>query len=306
MHALAPYSLRCYDKNISRRNEDRYHRLDRMGQYDVFELVLGFLNAHKRYNIVEDTKQVYRFSKINADGNNRIITCWMHSGYYGMKSDIVNIENDAVEFEKTEKHVDVTKYFISFWLPKNVTEGVALMHTVRSDGVKTLFQKEFQPYFSRYVPDRTLQVNVLAYDKALQKWANADTKELTVERFAGYEDIADKLAGIKAHDLEFKIKAKRKNSMGRFFDFFSDKGEHYQLVQSIGELGTSVKAVVLMDGKTRTFRIGPNSRQSLCEIEMPDTVEIEAGVPTYDSIKEWSTDILREYCQYMYNGLRIT
>lgn len=99
MHALAPYLFRCYNPNAAR--EQRYSALSNIRDLDLLDILYDFIQQYNAgYILSEETKQVFRFNEIVRDENNREIYGWFESGYYGTKTDIINIETGDVDFEK--------------------------------------------------------------------------------------------------------------------------------------------------------------------------------------------------------------
>ncbi|AXB21635.1 hypothetical protein DPF89_04031 [Salmonella enterica subsp. enterica serovar Napoli] len=99
MHALAPYLFRCYNPNAAR--EQRYSALSNIRDLDLLDILYNFIQQYNAgYILSEETKQVFRFNEIVRDENNREIYGWFESGYYGTKTDIINIETGDVDFEK--------------------------------------------------------------------------------------------------------------------------------------------------------------------------------------------------------------
>ncbi|EIA1576798.1 hypothetical protein K6830_004813, partial [Salmonella enterica] len=105
MHALAPYLFRCYNPNAAK--EQRYSALSNIREHDLLDILHNFIQQYNDgYILSEETKQVFRFNEIIRDENNREIYGWFESGYYGTKTDIINIETGNVDFEKTKNNAE--------------------------------------------------------------------------------------------------------------------------------------------------------------------------------------------------------
>ena len=100
MHSVSPYMLRCYNRNLSA--EDKYSVLDNVAGHDIFDLLESFIadNSHN-FKIIESSKQVYRFDSFTFDKSKRVIRGWLQAGTYGIKTDIINNENGAVDRKST-------------------------------------------------------------------------------------------------------------------------------------------------------------------------------------------------------------
>lgn len=303
MHSLSPYLFRCYNSVLSGRREERYSSLDNLNNEDLFYLLRDFINSKSSsLNIVEDSKQVFQFEMISLDEENREITAWFNVGTYGMKTDIVDIETGLVDYKKTKEKSEIIKYYIHFFIPAGFNEGMAFMHSYRGIGVKTLFMGQFSDYF-RQKTNLVIQMNPLAYDKAVYAWLDASAKEVKLTKFKGLSDIADQVKKLGHSEQELVFKAPRNGSLGKLRDYLT--GDKYNAVEIIGEFGSKVRTVVEMNGKRRTFSIGKSSSTPLCEIEMEEALIDESGIPDHSRVKSWVKGIIKEYSYSMYPGLHI-
>lgn len=293
MHCLAPYFIRCYDPSSEEEEpENRYNMLNRIGQYDLFKLLSDFMEGNKIYKKVEMRNETYRFSSLNVDKTSRTITGWMSVGVYGVKNDIINTEDNELAFSKEEKHADVKKYYFSFYIPLESRKGICLLYTYKSDGVKSLFQKEFNEYFN-HATKKNIQINPLSYDKAMQPWLDAETKEIKVVGFKPVSDIADKVASLGDIDFEYSIKAKKNKSLGKLSGFLKKDSDEYKLIELLNAEGDQVKALVAMNGSKKTFRIGHSNRNVVCQIEIDEElVSIVGSTPDFDSLNKWASGII--------------
>ncbi|PBI79765.1 hypothetical protein A9993_08435 [Rahnella victoriana] len=305
MHALAPYLFRCYNPNAP--HEQRYSALSNINNNDLLTMLLNFIQLYNtKFNISDNTKQVFRFNDITYDEGNREIFGWFECGYYGTKTDIINIESGDVDFEKTKKNAEIIKYYIHFYIPNGVNEGMAFLHTYRGDGIKTLFIKLFSDYFKN-ITNLVIQMNPLAYDKAIDKWLDATAKEIKVTKFQGVSDLAEQARLLGHNEQELTIKPPRNGGLGKLRDFFATQSEQSKLVEILKEYGESVKTVVeLGDGRKRTFHIGTSVRGAVCEIIFDDTqVAFLDGMPEINSLNLMVDTIILEYNGLLYPGINL-
>jgi hypothetical protein len=305
MHSVAPYLFRCYNKDLDGRQDQRYSTLDNLGQYDLFQLLVDFINANTGvYKVVEDSKQVYQFSDLDYDENTREISGWFNVGHYGIKSDIINIETGQIDFEKAQNNAEIIKHFVHFFIPRGFNEAIAFMHAYRGIGVKTLFYSLFSNYFQG-ITQLVIQMNPLSYDNAINAWLDATAKEIRLTKFVGVNDIADQVRLLGHHEQELVIKPPRNNGLGKLRDYITPGSERLRAIEIIGEYGEQIKTVVEMNNKQKTFRIGRNVSTPLCEIELDEDVVLDAGVPEFNSIRRWTREIINEYAISMYPGLTV-
>ncbi|WP_148265880.1 hypothetical protein [Oceanimonas sp. GK1] len=301
MHAVTAYSIRCHNSDAGRKNkgENSYHYLNKIGGYDLFNLLNSFIGGAKEYVTIKETKQVYKFEPKISDAKKRIVSGWLEYGHYGIESDIINIRNNETEFEKKTDNADMTKYFYLFWVPANSRDGVALFHTVRSDGTKSVFQKQFRPYLERYTR-RSLQLNPLSFDSILQEWANAETKEIVAMRLKTPNDIAD--IPFLSGDIHtnFTIKPHKNKSLGPFRNLLKPGTPEAKLVEELDEIGDDVKVLLQLGDRQRSFRIGKKSRRGNTEVVVPDTVELIGGVPEFNSMYNWTVSVLDDFRTRLY------
>ncbi|CAK1907760.1 conserved hypothetical protein [Vibrio crassostreae] len=300
LHALSPYLLRCYNGSLEGKREERYSALDKIGQYDLLYLLKDFIEANsEEYKVLETGKQVYQFSDLKFDKDKRELYCWFNVGYYGMKSDIINIETGGVDFKKAQKNAEIIKHYVHIYIPHNVNEGMAFLHSFRGNGVKTLFYVLFSNYF-RNVTNLNIQMNPLAYDKAINAWMDAPAKEVKITRFEGVADISDALGKLGHNEKELVIKPPRNGILGTLRDYKTRGSDRYKAVEVLSEHGNQIKTVVEMNGKKRTFNVGHSSTNTICEIELSEDIVFDEGVPNIDSMNRWTKEIANEYADTMY------
>lgn len=293
-HALSSYSLRCLNPEDKNGRKQNLHKLNSICGRDLYDLLTAFMNARLKFTRVEAKKQVYKFDALEFDKKNRIISGWMHYGKYGLRSEIININSNEKEFDKKTQNADMSKFFFLLWIPYD-TDGIALFHTIKKDGVKSIFHSEFQEYFSRIVLGRTLQINSLTYEKALQEWANANITEIKAVRFKGQTDIADIPSSFGGHHIDYVIRPQKNSRLGKLKSILSKSSDEAALVEELDELSGDIVVSLELDGNNRKLRIGRNSRKALCEIILSDDVELVDGNPTLVALKKFSRGILLEF-----------
>lgn len=306
MHSISPYLIRCFNPAIeSKKAKDKYCVLDKIGQHDLYNLLKVFLSAKtENYQLVEDTKQVYKFSELSFNDETRHIYGWFQVGTYGMKTDIINIESGQVDFEKAKNNAEIIKHYLHMYIPAGFNEAICMMHSYRGHGVKTLFTDIFSPYF-REATTLNLQLSPLAYEKAIETWQEANTKELKIIKFEGLKDIADQIKNLGHEEQELIMKPPRKGTFGQLKDFFNPNSEQAKIVEVLSELGSQIKTVVELNGKKRTFTVGADALNSVCRIDFDDSVLMQEGAPMIESLNSWILVIINEYVTVMYPGLGV-
>lgn len=285
-----------------------YLPLGSIGQFDTYEVVKSFIKSKgDKYHNIKETKQIYAFSSFKFDDAKREIRGLLKAGSYGSRTDIVNIETGAIDFKRLEKNAEVLRHYVRLYIPAKLNEGVALLHNQRNIGIKTLLHDLLREEFSR-VTGRVLQMNPLSYEKAFNEWRKATAKELRMIRFSGMNDIQDQIKnlGHKELDQTYVIKAPRKKSLGTLADFLKPGTEQMATVEMLSPLCAQVKTVVEMNGRKRTFRLGVNPSNQVCEIDVDEgKVAIVAGNPEMKDLDAWCKTLLNEFLSTIYPGMGI-
>lgn len=307
MHAIAPYSIRFFDPNNAAKNiEDRYAVLDKLGAHDAYTVLCDFVRGlDDQFSIDEVGKQVYRFFEMKTFDATREVAGWFESGSYGYKNDIIDIETGKVDYEKTQKHAEIIRHYIRFFVPKGFNEGVALLQTFKGNGIKTLLHDVLRTHFQKKTT-LNLQMNPLAYKKAFLDWENAYTKEIKLTKFQAMDDLADQIKKLGHKESQLIIKAPTKAAMGRLKDLLDPNSEEYSVVEYLSPMCAQVKAVVELNGKKRTFTIGRPADEQVCEIPIDEEdVDFFAGNPVPKSLHKWCGVIQQELVDNIYPGMGV-
>ncbi|AYH36016.1 MULTISPECIES: hypothetical protein [Pectobacterium] len=295
MYSLAPYFIRCYDKNNESKNvEERYDFLNRIGQYDIFKLLDEFISLHKDFEKIDDSKETYKFHNVTIKTKERVISGWMSLGHYGIKNDIINTDDNKLAFSKEENHADVKNYYFRFYLPLESRKGICLLYAYKKDGIKSVFQKEFSNFFTAKT-NKNIQINPLTYDKAVIPWLDAETKEIRVIGFTAPKSLEDSISSLGDIEGEYVLKPKRNGTFGKFVSFRKKGTKQAKLVELLSEEASQVKVKVVMEGGTKTFRVGKSERSTMCQIEIDlDVVKVIAGSPEFSSLDSWASGLIKE------------
>jgi len=304
MHSLAPYLIRCFNPGLHGRPEDKYAALDKVGNHDTFELLSNFIKSKKEeFHVIDKSKQVYRFDSFNYDATNRVLYGWFQLGSFGIKSDIINVNTGKVDYKKTQENAEIINHFIYFSIPRGYNEGVALLHMFRGNGIKTVFYDLFREYFNT-ITKFNLQMNPLSYDKALSEWENANAKEIRLIKFSALGDLADSIKKLGHDEQMLTLKPPRKGTLGKLKDYMNKDSEQSKAIEFLTPMCSKIKTVVELNGRKRTFSIGYNASNAICEIEAPEDLELEFGNPKYDAIKSWCSDISKEFSNSLYKSMK--
>jgi len=291
-----------------KKDGDPYSPLGAVGAVDLYKVFKDFIESKgDKYHVIEDSKQIYAFASFKFDDVKREFRGIVKAGSYGSRTDIVNIETGNVDFKRLEKNAEVLKHYVRFFIPETLNEGVALLHNQRNIGIKTLLHELLKVELAR-VSSRVLQMNPLSYEKAFDEWRKATAKELRLVRFSGMGSIEDQINKLGHDEAEhtYVIRAPRKKALGSFADFLTPGTEQMATVEMLTPLCAQVKTVVEMNGRKRTFRLGTNPSNQVCEIDVDEEkVTIIAGNPHMKEFDSWCRILLNEFLSTIYPGMGI-
>lgn len=305
MHSISPYSLRVLNPNVQgAKREDKLIVLNKIGSSDLLEMLEAFvLNNTSKLVDIEKTKQTFVFSNIDCDKTKRTISGYMETGHYGLRTDIVEVGTGTKAFEKDTIHAELIKHFFHIAIPIDVNEGIAIFHSYRTTGIKTLFFDKFSEFFQKQHAF-TVQMNPLSYERAFDKWLDANAKEIRLVRFDAGDDLADRVKGLGHVETDLKLKPKRLKTFGTFKSLLKIGTDQNRVIEHLAPLCKEVKTVVELNGKKRTFVVGDSAKTSVCQIEVPDDMQRVGGNPEYNAMNAWCAEIASEYLNNMYPKTR--
>ncbi|WP_424646777.1 hypothetical protein [Chromobacterium vaccinii] len=273
---------------------------------DLYFILKSFLEnvSDERVKRIEDEKRSYFFSGLTCDDERRELSCNMMSGFYGVGTEIIDVESGKTVFKKGVKNSDMIQYYIHFFIPRGCDEAICVMSTFRGDGVKTVFLSEFSEFFRKRVP-LAISMHPLSYEKALAEWQDAIAKEIKVVKFNAIKALED----IEVNGGHFEpiliMKPQRRKNFGAFKYFFQPETEQAKLVEVLSPMGEHIKTVVQLGTRKRVFRVGLVNDNVVCQIDVPPEVEQADGMPDLVSIRKWVSSIIAEFCENLYPGVEI-
>jgi hypothetical protein len=304
MHSVAPYTIRCFNPALTDLAFNlRYAMLDKIGTFDAFLLLHEYIEAHtKEFHILEDKKQVFRFTDMKVDLNKREIFGWFQAGSYGIKTDIINVKTGKVDFEKAQNNAEIIRHYVHFYFPTGFNEALSLLHSYRGNGIKTLFFELFNDFFHQRTK-LTLQMNPLGYDKAFKQWEEAAAKEIILVKFQGLNNLEDQIKKLGHDEVEVSLKPPKKSTLGKLKDYFNPNSKEAQAIELLSPMCNQIKTIVEINKKRRTFRVGPDASNVICQIDLDDKVSLTEGNPDPIKMNHWCLEIIQEYCDTMYPNI---
>ncbi|OQS30410.1 hypothetical protein B0T41_00180 [Chromobacterium violaceum] len=306
MHSISPYTMRCFDPENKKNKRPDYCKLDDIRGNDLYIILKSFLEgvSDGRVKRIEEEKRSYSFSGLKCDDDRRELSCNMKSGFYGVGTDIVDIESGKTVFKKGVKNSDMIQYYIHFFIPRGCDEAICVMSTFRGDGVKTVFLNEFSDFFRKRVP-LAISMHPLSYEKALIEWQDAIAKEIKVVKFNAVKELEDVEVNGGHFEPTLVMKPQRRKHFGAFKKFFQADTEQARLVEVLSPMGEQIKTVVQLGDRKRVFRVGLVNDNVVCQIDVPSEVEKVDGMPKLVSMRKWVSSIIAEFCENLYPGVEI-
>lgn len=307
MHAITPYLLQSFHRR--EKNESLLHKLSNVHSKDTLEIIYNFMEKYSAH--VYDypaEKKVYSFKNITLNSKNRTVSAFFVTGQYGVKSDILDKSTGKIRFPKTESDAEVLKHYIQFTIPSNSTDGIALFHKSMGVGIKSLFCAIFLGYF-REQTESTLQFKPYSHATAITEWVeNAKIKSFNVKGYEGNSDVTNAVNSVAECNIEFSVRPKiRKKgfeaTFGKLKDLMGPNPDPklQQIVAVLNKQGAEVTTTAKLNGATRSFNVGTDSKGTYCDILINEDgakdVEMIGNQPDFLSIQNWSlfltNDILK-------------
>lgn len=294
MHTVTPYSIRCPNPQLESKNKNL--RLDDINGHRLYDFLKDFFLLNLgNLNKKNSEKVVFYFSNLVFDDVNMRVHGYFCTGYYGVKTDIKDVNTGNVKYRKGINDAEIINHFFKFSFQENRDEGMVVFHAYRGNGIKTAFMEAFNAFFLSKTNMRIL-MNPISDQKILDQWSHANTKELKVIGFNKLTDLAEVWSKLGHHEKELTIKPKRRGtSFGLLSMFRNPESELSKVVESISTFGQEVKAVVELNGRKRTFRVGKDISNSACQVDVDeDAVTMIDGMPDFVTMEMWVSVLMED------------
>ncbi|MDF2073171.1 hypothetical protein P2Q70_01100 [Pseudomonas mendocina] len=269
----------------------------------IKDYIAGLNNG--AYTVIQSRKQIYRFKSFIFDDSSRRVRGLFQVGTFGRKGDIIDIKTGNVDYQKLESNAEIIDYYVDILLPSGMNEGICLMLNHGGDGVKTLLYDLLSENF-KVIVKRPLQMRPLPYLTAYKQWLGAKTKEIKLVKFSKCDDIADRLKSLGHGEQTLIINPGRKKDLGKLEEFFKQGTDEHQLLEVLTPMCEQVRTKVVINGKTRTFRMGKNLPDQVCQIELDEKeVPCPGGNPDIPSLIKWCNKLLAELASNLYKGVKV-
>jgi hypothetical protein len=229
---LSTYTLRIYNKKIDKdlSNDVRRNRplkLDKFdeAESDAYKVCKRYLVSLKRWPIIDSQdKSIFKLLQYKFYDSKRIITGFFETGYYGLSSKLIDIENNTFRVKKSTE-ADAMPFFFLFFFPKDRDEGIIILERIGNLGVRTLMTKLLADKFSKEFKDLKIEINSLIPEEIIKQIIkNGSIKKLRFIKFRKPDDKADLLKNVHFEDpvnLEIVVAGKNLNVKDKILSIFN-------------------------------------------------------------------------------------
>ncbi|SDK77980.1 hypothetical protein SAMN05661010_00055 [Modicisalibacter muralis] len=301
-HTISLYCVSAFNYK-SERSENRLAVLDDVHGIDVISVFKDFLDLNKRDDLVrdEEDKTVFAVDDYWSISSGRCLVGIVNAGQYGVPGKIRDAKTGSHRFDKNASDADVTDRIFLFYSPKGKDEAILALHNIRNHGVKGVLTSGLKDLF-RHKTGLTLRFEGLSYDKAAQKWLDAQVKEIKATEFKTSSDITDDLNGLGHEHSELILKPKRNGTFGKFRALKENKP---RAITTLEQHSDKVKAVVEVDGNRRTFQVSGTPGMPIVKLEVEDEMIKMDGMPDFAKMEDWLVEVVNELCQSVYRSQEV-
>lgn len=299
--------LRVYHISLQRERGSAPVALAKRGaETDVFTFMSSFIHKHQRANDRQDLQRSWYFEP-HACNDQHSLRGLIRYGTYGFESRFVDVKTKAKNYTRKVTDLEEIPLYYQFWFPNGQTFGLAAFQSFQARSCVTIvtsaIRSEYEDQKGRY---RLIFKKLMPWHLKRGLMGQAPVKGVTFIKKSMPRDDADKyLKNVKPNEVEveFSIKAKKRQYLGIFSDFFTERDEDGQkILMQHGLKFDEAKAEIEFGGRRRVVGvIGYDSNAGT--IEMADAVEIGAdGHPTFQSVSIETDAILKEFYKTLARG----
>lgn len=292
--SLATYSVIVREKG----EKDQSLPLTNFGaSYSVPKIMTSFLKDLKARTLD------YPIYVRQFDSGVNLIQGVLEGAESGFKSEFYN--DDKPVFTRNPEDEERIPHFFQFHAGSNKEKGVFIAQKFGVKSIYSTFKKSFSEYLqNKSSSDYMLEFRPHVPHKVFEYLEQGQIKKIVIRKFRVPDDIADKysLRDVKEEDtyLEMSINTKRGKSLGVPY-FLKDLIQNKASLSDIAELDPDpaedekISIEVRYRGKVRKINLrDPRSITPTLELTEDDIKIANTGHPEYDSIKDYSFNLLAD------------
>ncbi len=229
----------------------------------------------------------------------------IHSGEYGLASDMIDVTNGSKAFAKGKHHAEQVPFFIRLHVPVGGTQAMLMLQRLGKSGVTTPVRNLIRERFEKRFPNLQLDFQPMVPDFVMKQYLKSGTpKAVTFVKNYIPSDYADKVSG-KSEESKGRVEVTIKSSEGSFFQpqkiaqaLAGSAGNAVNAVKSVYSFDDfapdKIKLKVDMGGHTRTINL-TNHSNLRATFDINDKVKIgSSGYPNQKDVSVAADDILKQ------------
>lgn len=232
----------------------------------------------------------------------RTIHGHINYGIYGFESNLIDINNGKINYERTTQDSEEIPLYFQFWIPDNQKIGYAIFQSFQGRSCNTLVLNEVRRHFKDLFKETFLRIEKLMPEQLMELDGDkAFVKELRLIKRKPPQDVVERLISPaitnEVREIELAIKAKRNKVIGSYSklkEIFTSKSENGVLTHDGIEFDR-INAEVDINGRRRIVGMLTPSKNTGV-IDITDEVKIEKnGHPKFDSIANIASQLISDF-----------
>lgn len=315
---LSTYTVRIYKVlGIGEENNDPSKKLPLIlnkfdgESLDIFDVCVRYLKILQRWSYNDKkNKAFFSVSELNIDKQNRKISGFIKTGYYGLAGDIVDVEKKSIVYEKTVNHADSMPFFFLVYLPRHRNEGIFILERIGTYGIRGVLSSIFSEYFSSRYKEFYCSINPLIPDQVVKNILSSGIiKKLRFIKFMVPTDKTDALCeGHKEEyvNAELSFSSKSFFNKDRILNIFNPGVEVKNLfeLRDWGFEYDTIKIEVQYGPRSRTKVINLSDFSKVRNyVDITDEVGIDnSGHPIFEDIEFSANELCDDMSKVLYGN----
>lgn len=293
---LAPLTVRVRHR---RQPEEQYLSLGNLDPGDLFlefENLLQSLQGEPARD--ESGETLLGVSRLDSYPRARRLEGQFETGHYGYSSRLVHYKTLDAVYDRRVEDAELLPFFFLLHLPKKPNQGILILQRTRGWGVKSVFENQVVRNF-RPTP-HLVEFHPLVPEQLVEDLRKASrAKRIRLTSFQVPQDIADAFAKGDRKELraDLVIRARGRKDFklpSSLNALVRGRTKVGGFVEAQGEFPHSrVQVEVSVDGKSQKVSFDQRGRDMTGYHDVSDKVNIQAGHPTFASIRREARALLR-------------
>jgi len=257
------------------------------------------VNYKKYFRTEED-------SFIAEEKNNRIyVSFTILCGAYGIHSNITNIDNDKVEFNRKANNADVKEFRVMFAFSKDqrgfeIKKGVVLFEVIGQYGIKTLTTSIFKEFLStqfNLMPFFYTVCNREAFERLVE---NGNFKKINLIKNEVSPEFSNMMGincGKETKSIALTTIREKRNFIDKLLNLATSSEEVYELDDEYDDISLTIE----MGGRTKTTNIRDIRSLYIVESLPEDVLDID-GALNVSNMNKAMMEYADDYLNNMIEG----